>query len=264
MEHVIYGSGRVSGVEVLFFEEAELQKTKDGQTSFGAIGPLSVLYFSEYKRFVLQLNDWKYPLIRRLATSGKDGSYILPGLNGFTYMLRISNGGSEALANFDTILSNNSSFSLEKGGAPIRQVEKSPEDKLTRHPLKNTGTKEVVSETIKSLVDNVKNKMATLKTGTKNLTSTKKRINQKDIKTKDFKKTASTSFKSDFFQSAEKASKLFQQRRKENGNLSQHREFDLLKKTNSKNAPVLYICREDIEEAILNNKDIATRGGLTA
>jgi len=262
MEHVIYGAGRISGVEVLFFEEAELQKTKDGKTSFGAIGPLSVLYFSEYKIFALQLNDWKYPLIRRLAISGKDGSYFLPGLNGFNYNLRISNGGAEALANLDTILSNNSTFSLEKGGAPIKMVEKSPDDKLTRHQAKNTGTKEVVSETIKQIVDNIKNKVATMKTGTKNLTSTKKRISQKDIKTKDFKQTAHSSFKNDFFESAEKASKQFLQRRRENGNLTQHRDFDALRKTNSKNAPVLYICREDIEEAILNNKEIAK--GLTA
>jgi len=263
MEHVIYGAGRISGVEVLYFPEAELEKTKDGKTSFGAFGPLSILYFNDYKRFALQLNDWKYPLVRRLTISGKDGSYTLPGLNGFTYNLKINNGGSEALTNFDTILSNNSHFSFEKGGAPLKELEKSPDDKLARHQTKNTGTKEVVTETIKGMVENIKNKVATMKTGTKNLTSTKKRISQKDIKTKDFKQTAHSSFKNDFFESAEKASKQFLQRRKDNGNLSQHREFDALKKTTAKNAPVLYICREDLEDAILNNKDIAARG-LTA
>ena len=264
MEHVVYGSGRVSGVEVLFFEEAELQKTKSTTTSFGAIGPLSVLYFSEYKRFVLQLNDWKFPLVRRLSTSGQNGTYTLPALNGFVYTLTIANGSAQALANFDTILSNNSNFSFEKGGAPIREVEKSPEDKVVRHQSKNTSAKEIISETIKGLVENVKVKAATMKTGTKNLTSTKKRISQKDIKTKDFKTTAHSSFKKDFFESSEKASQTFLQRRRENSNLTQNREFEELKKTSKSNAPILYICREDIEEAILNNKDLAVRGGLTA
>jgi len=263
MEPVIFSSGKVSAVEVLYFEEAELLKTKGNTTSFGAIGPLSVLYFSEYKRFVLQLNDWKYPLIRRLAISGKDGSYILPALNGFTYTLKINTGVKEALTNLDTILSNNATFSFEKGGAPIREVEKSPDDKVVRHQLKNTGMKETISETIKNIVETVKVKAATMKTGTKNLTSTKKRINQQEIKTKDFKSTAHSSFKTDFFKSSEKASQTFLQRRRENSNLTQHREFNDLKKTNTHAAPIFYICKEDIEEAILNNKDLATRS-LTA
>jgi len=252
MEPVIFASGRVSAVEVLYFPEAELVKTKGDSTSFGAIGPLSVLYFSDYKRFALQLNDWRYPLMRRLSISGSNGTYTLPALNGFVFNLKINNGSTEALSNFDTILSN------------LKEVEKSPDDKLVRHQLKNTGPKEVVSETIKQMVENVKVKAATFKTGTKNLTSTKKRINQSDIKTKDFKTTAHSSFKQDFFKSAEKASQTFLQRRKENANLSSAKEFDALRKTSSSHAPVFYICREDIEEAILNNKDVATRGGLTA
>jgi len=263
MEPVIFASGRVSGVEVLYFPEAELIKSKGNSTSFGAIGPLSVLYFSEYKRFALQLNDWKYPLVRRLNISGSNGTYTLPALNGFTYTIKINNGANEALSNLDVILSNNSSFSLEKGGKLLREVEKSPDDKVVRHQLKNTGPKEVVTETIKKLVENVKIKAATMKTGTKNLTSTKKRINQDSIKTKDFKSTAHSTFKEDFFKSAEKASQQFLSRRKDNTNLNQAKEFDALKKTNSSHAPVFYICREDIEEAILNNKDLAARG-LTA
>jgi len=263
MEPVIFASGRVSAVEVLYFPEAELVKTKGDSTSFGAIGPLSVLYFSDYKRFALQLNDWRYPLVRRLAVSGSNGTYTLPALNGFVYTLKINNGATEALTNFDVILSNNASFSLEKGGKPIKEVEKSPDDKVVRHQLKNTGAKEVVSETIKGIVESVKVKAATMKTGTKNLTSTKKRINQDSIKTKDFKSTAHSSFKKDFFKSAEKASQQFLNRRKENSNLSQAKEFDALKKTSTSKAPVFYICKEEIEEAILNNKDLATRG-LTA
>jgi len=263
MEPVMFSSGKVSGVEVLYFPEAELIKSKGNSSSFGAIGPLSVLYFSDYKRFALQLNDWKYPLIRRLNVSGSNGTYTLPALNGFTYTLKISGGATEALTNLDVILSNNASFSLEKGGKPIREVEKSPDDKVVRHQLKNTGAKEIIAEKAKALAEAINVKVATMKTGTKNLTSTKKRINQDSIKTKDFKSTARSTFKDDFFKSAEKASQQFISRRKENSNLNQAKEFDALKKTGSSHAPVFYICREDIEEAILNNKDLAARG-LTA
>jgi len=261
MEPVIFSSGKVSGTEVLYFPDAELIKSKGNSNSFATFGPLSVLYFSDYKRFALQINDWKYPLIRRLNISGNNGTYSLPALNGFTYTLKINGGANESLTNLDVILSNNSSFSLEKGGKPLREVEKSPDDKVVRHQLKNTGAKEVVTETIKGLVENVKNKVATMKTGTKNLTSTKKRINQDSIKTKDFKSAARSTFKDDFFKSAEKASQQFLTRRKENSNLNQAKEFAALKKTS--HAPVFYICREDIEEAILNNKDLAAKG-LTA
>jgi len=250
MEPVIFSSGRVSGVEVLYFPEAELIKAKGNSTSFGAIGPLSVLYFSEYKRFALQLNDWKYPLISKLNISGANGTYNLPALNGFTFTLKINDGAKEALNNLEVILKSTQSD------------ENAADDKLVRHQLKNTGAKEVVAETIKGMVENVKNKVATMKTGTKNLTSTKKRINQDAIKTKDFKSTARSTFKEDFFKSAEKASQQFLTRRKENSNLNQAKDLAALKKTGSSNAPVFYICREDIEEAILNNKDLAK--GLTA
>ena len=251
MEPIIKESGRVKGVEVLFFEEAEVEKTKNNATSFAAIGPLSVLYFKDYDRFVLQLNDWRYPLLRRLSVSrGNDNSFLLPGLHGFSFRLRINRYPTQdALKNFETILLNNSRM----GG---KALEASPDDKLMRHKPKDTSIMDKVTETAKNIMDTIKTKTETLKTGTKHITSTKKRTHLKDIKNKNFKKTAHTTFKKDFFESSLKQTQEFLQRRRENPNLSHAMDFKDLRKTSDSNAPVEFIPREEIEEVILNNKEI--------
>ena len=251
MEPIIKDSNRVKGVEVLFFEEAEVQKIKNNATSFAAIGSLSVLYFKDYDRFVLQLNDWRYPLLRRLSISrGNDNSYLLPGLHGFSFRLRISKFPSQdALKNFETILLNNSRM----GG---KALEASPDDKLVRQKPKETSMMDKVSETAKNIMDTIKAKTETFKTGTKHITSTKKRTHLKDIKNRNFRKTAQPTFKKDFFESSTKQTQEFLQRRRENPNLSQVRDFNDLRKTSDNNAPVEFIPREDLEDQILNNKEI--------
>jgi len=251
MEPIIKDSDRVKGLEVLFFEEAEVEKMKNNMTSFAAIGSLSVLYFKDYDRFVLQLNDWRYPLLRRLSISrGADNSFLLPGLHGFSFRLRINKFASQdALKNFETILLNNSRM----GG---KMLETSPDDKLMRSRPKDTSIMDKVTATAKNIMETIKTKTETLKTGTKGITSTKKRSNLKEIKNKNFKKTAHTTFKKDFFESNMKLTQDFLQRRRENPNLSSTRDFSDLRKVSDSNAPVEFIPRVEIEEAILNNKEI--------
>jgi len=181
MESIHKDSGKIKGVEVLYFEEAELEKLKSNSTSFAAIGPLSVLYFKDYHRFVLQLNDWKYPLLRRLSIIASDTinpnsrSYVLPAPNGFSFVLRLDKTANpEAVNNFETILSKNSRFSLDGEETP-KHVEMSPDDKLKRKPSKETGPKEIVSEIMKSLLEKVRVSSQTFQTKTKNLTSLKKK-----------------------------------------------------------------------------------------
>jgi len=251
MEPIFKESGKIKGVEVLFFDEAEVQKTKGNATSFAAIGPLSVLYFKDYDRFVIQLNDWRYPLLRRLnITTGADRLFVLPGLNGFSFRLRIGGLPSQdAFKNFETILMNNSRLGNKK-------LETSPDDKLVRHKLKDTSMMDKVSATAKNIMESIKIKTETFKTGTKHLTSTKKRTYLKDIKNKDFKKNAHSTFQKDFFESHEKLAKDFMMKRRENPNLTHAMDFSELRKTSDNHAPIQFIWREELEEAILNNKDV--------
>jgi hypothetical protein len=267
MEPIFKETGRVKGVETLYFADADLQKCKGGQTSFASSGPLHVLYFKDYDRFVLSLNDWRYPLVRRLPVTGMDKtetnsrSYSFPGANGYIYTLRINLVSSDVgLENLETILQSNSRFTW-KGEAHHGKTEQSPDDKLVRQQkMKDTGMKEVISETIKKGVQAVKNKVETMKTGTKNLTSRKKMTNLKDIKNKNFKKNAQSKLKKNFFESCEKLSQECAKLRSSNINLILAKSYEDLKKTSDGQAPSLFIPKEEIEECILNNKDLANQG----
>src|SRR5688572_356197 len=143
MEPITQLPGTMKGLEVLYFEQAEVEKVKEATPSFAASGPLHVLYFKDYNRFVLQLNNWLYPLLRRLtisSTTGKDDAtsrtYILPALNGFTFRLHITAPSNiQALSNLDTIFEHNCRF-VSKGQESLRKVEGSPDDKVVRHPMK--------------------------------------------------------------------------------------------------------------------------------
>jgi len=263
MESITKLNNSAMGMEVLYFEDAEVQKIKGGSPSFASTGPLSLLYFPSYNRFVLQLNDWRYPILRRLPIISSDKtSFLLPAPNGFSFLLRINNAlNSQGLSNLETILKNRSNFSFQGEDVSMRKLETSPDDKLTRNIKKETGPMEIISETIKSGVQTIKNKVGTWKTGTKNLTSTKKRSNLKDIKNKNFKKTAHSTFKKDFFQSGSKLSHEFLQKRKENINLSQSRDLSDLSKSAS-NLPQMFVNKDELEEIILRQKDLSTQGSF--
>ncbi len=249
MEAFNFESGKIKGIEVLYFDEAEVQKMRGGKPIFAAMGPLTVLYFKDYHRFVLQLNDWRYPLMRRLNITGSDKNFTLPGSNNATFNLRIlGNPNKDTLKNFETIMMNNSRL----GG---KALETSPDDKLVRHKPKDTTLMDKVTETAKQIIEKIHDKTETIKTGTKHITSKKERTFLKDIKNKDFKKNAHTTFKKDFFESHQKMTNNFMNKRKENPNLTHAADFSELLKTNDNKAPVHFVHKEVIEDTILSNKE---------
>lgn len=257
-------SDKIKGIEILYFEDAELQKVRGVETSFATFGPLSLLYFKDYNRFALQLNDWNYPLMRRLPISSclsqddaSSRTYVLPAANGFSFSLKINKvTNSQSFDNLETILDKTSRFSVIGKEIPYRKFEESPDEKLPRKGSKDTSPKEMITELAKQVFHQAQNKLATLKTGTNNLTSTKKMVSLKDIKNKNYRKEAKSRIKKGFLQSSQKLSNELSQRRGGNNNITQAREFDDLLKTSDKQAPALYINKEEIEEAILNNKRI--------
>ena len=264
MESFIKLDNSVKATELLFFERAEIDAIKGDATSFASVGSLSLLYFSDYSRYVLQLNDWRYPLLRRLPILGdKDEmgnrTYLLPGLNGFFYRLRIEGASNEAIGNLETIFSNNSGFSTKGQDSSFRKIETSPDDKLVRTVKKDSSFMNTASETLKQVTGKAKIAVSTLKTGTKGIDSRKRMVNLKDIKNKDFKKEARSTFRKDFFTSTEKLTNDFMRLRRENANLTTLKDFKELAKVAG---PMFYLPREDIEESILNNKDLASKGNF--
>jgi len=269
MEPILKDSEKIKGFEVLFFEDVELEKIKGNSTSFASMGTLSVLYFKEYSRFVLLLNDWKYPLLRRVPiisssrTENGSRTYILPSSNGFSFHLRLNKISSlPALSNLETILNHNSSFSFKGEETNLfKKIETSPDDKLVRHPKETP--KEIISGIVKSGVEKIKSITESFKSKTKGPKSTKKRTYLKDIKRRSFRKCAKPTIKKDFFTCSEKCTEEFLSRRKTNPFLTQSRDFESLKHVSESDVPTMFIRRDEIEEAILNNKDIATRGNFT-
>src|SRR5689334_1241102 len=123
-------AGLVPTVEILHFPEAEVEKfDAKNNAVFAASGPLSVFFFPTYNRWVLELNDWKFPLIRRLRITAGDKNnikarnYTLPAMQGGRFVLKLANiPNIHALTNFETILDNNTQFSFE-GQQPTRELE---------------------------------------------------------------------------------------------------------------------------------------------
>lgn len=267
MESFLKQSGKIRGIEVLYFADAEIEKIQGNKPSFASFGPLSVLYFKDYNRFILQLNDWRYPLSRRLnisSSSSKDDSgsrtYNLPALSGSHYNLKINNvSNGQSFENFESILDNSSRFSVFGKEIPYRKIEESPDDKFVSRGRKLSDAKEMITETVKQVIQKVQRKASAFKSGTKNLTSTKKKLNLNELKTKDFRKDAKSRIKNDFISSTEKLSDEFLQRRKDNPNLTEAREFNDLKGTSDSQAPSLYLNKEEIEYAILKYKIINQR-----
>jgi len=268
MESIIKHPGQVSGFEVLYFENAEIEKVKGNQSSFGSFGPLSVLYFPSYHRFVLRINDWKYPLMRRLPiisssrTDLNSRTYMLPAGNGSFFNLKLDGATNlNSLTNFETILGNFSNFSYKgEDISPFKKVESSPDDKLARYPKQETGITTMISETLKSAGEKIMSTAKTFTHGTKHVTSKKTRSNLKNIKPRNFKKEAKTHFKKNFFAATGKLSTAFLQKRRENPFLSSGRSMEDMLKANEKMVPVVYLSKEEIEEAIFKNKDLASQG----
>jgi len=137
---------RVIGLEVLSFDSVELTKNKVGKNTFMEVGTLRVVYFQEFDRFLLDLGDWEYALLKRIPvtcssrTDKESRTYTFPTYSGY-YVLKISKIiHPEALQNFETILSNASKFSYLEEDVPIRQNELSPDVGLMERSEEDKNT----------------------------------------------------------------------------------------------------------------------------
>ena len=129
---------KVKGIEILSFDDVELTRTEAGSTSFVDVGTLTVFFFQEYNRFVLYLNGWGYALLKRLPVYAsnkgeiKSRYYSFPVYNGF-YNLKFNNPRSEALQNFETILSYNSKFIFKGEDKPALELDLSADDGIANN-----------------------------------------------------------------------------------------------------------------------------------
>jgi len=266
MDPIFHAFGTVEGNEILYFENAQVEKVKGNSVSFASVGTLSVLYFKDYDRFVLLLNDWKYPLLRRLPVvaekhNDNEMTFIFPAANGFSYRLNLGYVPSfKSLNNFERILCGYSNFSFRGEETPFRKSEVSPDDKLTRKEKKDTGITNIISETIKLGVEKAKVYAGTIKTHTADLGSRKKALNLKELKNRNFNKRAKATFNKAFFETGMKLTDEFVRERTNNINLVQHRELKDLKI--GYQLPRLYIRKEELEDRILDNKELAAKGNL--
>jgi len=265
MEPIFEQPGSCKCLETLFFEDAEVQKIKGGHPCFAVSGPLSVLYAKDYNRFFLRLDDWFYPLMRRLPVIGmnkNDGSssrlYCLFGRNSW-YELRVNcYGSTQGLENFESILQEYTQFSW-KGELHHGRIEQSPDDKLVRHLEQESGTKQASGEDIQQR-DYPRKSEGEGETETKNLMSRKKPMDLSTIKTKNFMKEARSTIGKNFTEVEKKRSQEFVNLRKSNLNMILSRTIEELLNTPESQVPALYLPKEELEEVILNYRDLASQG----
>jgi len=192
-------------------------------------------------------------------TNMKERMYHLPGLNGFSYNLRIRRiQSSEALHNLETIFNEQSSFYFEGEDNTFRKIEASPDDKLTRQMKKESSTMNTMKEKVNLGMEKAKTVGKTMKGSTKHVGSTKMRLNPSDIKNKNFKDTAHSTFGHNFFEDHEKMTKDVHVMRKHNFSNFKQRSIDELRKAD--HLPILYLHKDDVEETILSHKDLAGVG----
>jgi len=256
MEAFFKDSLKSKGVEILYFERAEIEKITENSLIYAGTGSLSVLYFEVYNRFVLQINDWRYPLIRRLPIISENNlnlpTYILPAQKNSHYRLKlIDNSNIQGLKNFESILENNSRFIIKGQNSPAKQIEVSPEDGVEKQ--RNDKSNETIEQGLKNVHKVVANIVHDIKNGYKNQTSKKLSTSLKSIKTKDFRSKAKSTFKDDFFNKNEKRSQKFLKRRQENVNQTQIDRYEDLR---TRDLPAHYIPSEQIEDIILGNKEL--------
>ena len=70
IDHTSQDFNDTKGIEILSFQKTELLLTKGGSTKFCDVGTLFVLYFPDYNRFVLSINNWTYALLKRIPVVG--------------------------------------------------------------------------------------------------------------------------------------------------------------------------------------------------
>jgi len=119
-EGVSWEHAKTKGMEILYFEGVELERTKHNSHSFQTVGTLRVLYFEDYSRFILFLGDWNYALLQDVSIVRTTPNYIDPVI----YKLSTNDGSwtlklrkvpyIQAVQNFETILMKNTNFSTSE------------------------------------------------------------------------------------------------------------------------------------------------------
>jgi len=71
-------SDTIKGIRVLSFEDTELYKVLPETNSESLIesGPLNVVFFDEFDRFLLFLNLWDYALLKRLSVTSSNPNEV--------------------------------------------------------------------------------------------------------------------------------------------------------------------------------------------
>lgn len=239
--------GKIKCLEVLTFKEAELERTLQGDTTFAAVGNLQVLYFPNFDRFVLSLNDWKYPLLRRVPITavsnnlaGGPAQYTLPSFDGF-YTLRLTRlPHLEALQNFETILASNSRFSYE-GTENILGRGLSPDDRF-RGQVEPMGSDPYVGSVGEIPPDMQMSTTSTLGGPTA--------LTRGDRIKRGFKKVGY------------KLTKGLSTKGKHNLNHLQVRDLDSIKRTSEITVPTHLYPRREVERWITYAKEISSRNGF--
>jgi hypothetical protein len=241
--------GKIKAIEVLTFKEAELERTLNGLTTFGTVGVLQILYFANYDRFVLSLNDWKYALLKRLPVTGAESSghgpisYTFPTYNGFYTLTLPKVNHLEGLKNLETILINNTRFSYKGTENILRNSTgaRSPDDRFRRlemTPGADENYDPISTSQYPSSFDTTTDAPHSLSKGQR----------------------MKRGFKKFGFIFKRKMS------RKEKNNLNnyQARDIDSIKKTNEIQAAIHHYPRREIERWITYNKEIANSLGYYA
>jgi len=230
-------STKIQGFEVLSFEGVELTCTKGDENFFVDLGNLLVLYFQENIRFILNLNEWSYCLLKRLSvtsssrTNMRQRIYTLPSEDGY-YILKISNiPHPEAIQNFETILDHCTTFSYQE------EQEELIEDQVNQI----NGEFEIQDET-----------------------SPKKRNGRYSEEAEAAFHPLSTAekIKRGFTNMAEALSRTFIKGEEENVNLTSVKDFESLKAVDPRFLTRYEFSRHELESAAMRSRDFFFRSSV--
>lgn len=155
MDYFKYDPDRVTGLELLRFDNVELTEKTNHRNTTITKGNLSILFLKDSFRFLLCLNDWKYLLMKRLPVMAYIKhdthvlSYSLPTIDGL-YILRFPQiAHPEAIKNFETILKHNSDFYRQNESmSTVKQESEEIEGPRQRFLTQQLGYKNIGGQTL--------------------------------------------------------------------------------------------------------------------
>jgi len=225
MENVRLDPNRTMAIEVLSFDDVELEKTIGSKHSFATIGTLNVLYFKEYSVFLLCLNNWKYVLLHNLPIIKASQNYIEP----IVYVLPIDDGfftlkftkiaHIEAVQNFEIILGRNCAFKCSYEAQAL---------------LRGDVVEQTSREELYSLKENERMSFS-------NQDSFSTIFSQSGLRKRDV-------IKRELIRAINMITQELSMKRTENINLTHLRQYDSLINTTEQEAPVHFILRNEVKK----------------